>query len=107
MIKKLLLLPLVVMLSGCTNDLSVKRNEKLLSTYYNVYYDYDFSNNCYIVKYDNDNYSTVEIENAYTIYVREYELIDKEKGRYYENNEILDKLLIYNTTKKLYVYRLI
>lgn len=115
MIKKLLIIPIILGLVGCTNfdnatgkyskvDSSSSENE-LVNTFYNVAYSFNYDEMHYEVKVEDASYN-VEVENFYTIYVNEYKLIDPNGNKYHEENQIVDELLVYKTTNKLYVYRL-
>lgn len=89
MIKKLLLLPLVVTLSGCIN------NSKGNNAIENVQYYFNHDRLCYVVVVSEKNYD-VRPNNFYTIRVDTFEYTSDKK-------EILFNEF-YVTTKELYVY---
>ena len=100
MIKKSLLLIPLLMLCSCGDKLGKSE------TYYNVAYTFNYDYMQYDVITDTMVYN-VKPENFYNIYVSEYKLIDPNGNKYHEENQIVNELLIYKTTKKLYVYRLL
>lgn len=119
MIKKSLLLITLLMLCSCVDAvekgkdnnakgviLTSSKEEEPVETYYNVAYTFNYDYMQYDVITDTMVYN-VKPENFYNIYVSEYKLIDPNGNKYHEENQIVDELLIYKTTKKLYVYRLL